>query len=102
MSKVIEIKKFGGETRKMRVSSRRAGEKLHDIPLGTSGTLIRGLSGPNLPSRFTPLKGSAVSSQQSAVNIDADGCLHLATLVAPYEQALRAAMIFVYTIGLHE
>jgi len=68
----------------------------------TSGTLIRGLSGPNLPSRFTPLKGSAVSSQQSAVNIVADGRLHLATLMAPYEQALRAAIIFVYIIGLHE
>jgi len=38
----------------------------------TSGTRIRGLSGPELPSRFTPLKGSAVSSQQSAVIIDAD------------------------------
>jgi len=66
---------------------------------GTSGTLIRGLSGPNLPSRFTPLKGSAVSSQQSAVNIDADSRLHLATLMAPYEQALRAAINFVYIIG---
>jgi len=68
----------------------------------TSGTLIQGLSGPNLPSRFTPLKGSTVSSQQSAVNIDADGRLHLATLMAPYEQALRAAIIFVYIIGSHE
>jgi len=38
----------------------------------TSGTRIRGLSGPELPSRFTPLKGSVVSSQQSAVIIDAD------------------------------
>jgi len=70
--------------------------------LFTSGTLIRGLSGPNLPSRFTPLKGSGVSSQQSAVNIDADSHLHLATLMAPYEQALRAVIIFVYIIGSHE
>jgi len=53
--------------------------QLH-LPVGyegvtTSGTRIRGLSGPELPSRFTPLKGSAVSSQQSAVSINADAVL---------------------------
>ena len=46
-----------------------------DKPASTSGTRIRGLSGPDLPSRFTPLKGSAVSSQQSAVSINADAVL---------------------------
>jgi len=38
---------------------------LEESDVSTSGTRIRGLSGPDLPSRFTPLKGSTVSSQQS-------------------------------------
>ena len=59
----------------MRHAPSRLGTDVEDSIRATLGTLIRGLSGPDLPSRFTPLKGSAVSSQQSAVSINADGVL---------------------------